>query len=94
MMGEGYKSDVLDAIRELQEDIASGGLLHDEPHSISDFERVRFRSYECKECGHHIGKQQLVALYHLERMQQVIDTEGRPRLTEYNDEISMIHPTD
>ena len=88
MLSKGYRSDILDEINELRD------LLVGEKHSLEDFKRVRFRSYECKNCLHNIGKQQLVALYHLERAQEVIGVESRVELDNYGDEVDIVHPTD
>jgi hypothetical protein len=88
MLAEGYENDILEQINELRD------LLVCERHELADFERKRFRSYECTECGHNINKQQLAALYHLEKAQEIIEVDSRVALDDLGNEPDIVHPTD
>jgi len=91
MLSEKYREDIVNQIETLRELLVAK---RDPPHTVDDFERVRFRSYSCKRCKHNIGKQQLVALYHLERALEVIEVESRVELDEFGDEVDIVHRTD
>lgn len=85
MMNEQYAKDTFEMVTELQEQVASGTMIHDRSHRARDFERVRHHSYECESCRHHIGKQQMLILQRLEEIREILSAGSPCEVDQFND---------